>query len=576
MKKLLSLTIALSLFVGTGAPAFATTSTIDPNSPRYQDGLTASLFRTQFDRAYNDINALWAYAVNLASTTASTISGDASGTASSGILPLTLNTVNSNVGSFGSASAVPTLTVNGKGLVTAAGSSAVVAPASTLSGTTLATGVTGSSLTSAAGGAFASGAYAAAYSLPTASTSVLGGVKVDGSTITIGSTGIISSTGSSLTNPTITGTATINPAINSPALTLSGNTDTASTNVLNITETWNNAATTFDAPIFENITNTASNTNSKVMDLWVNGSSVFGVGYNGTMATAGSLYIGGPAGMIISDNRATLALRNGGTVLSSPAGGVFQLGAADSASPIAQTLSAQSTVGGTTNTAGQNLTIAGSRGTGTGAGGSIVLQTAPAAGGSGSTQNALVTALTIDATSLISGIKETLSGLMTAQSFTATGTGADILPVGTTAQRPSSTAEGMLRDNTTSHQIEAFLNGTWSAVGSGGGGSPGGAVGSIQYNNSGAFGGLAIGTGISSYGGTLSTTSTALRTVYSTVDVISSTDGGVGVNYLSSSNTAVSIAAATTTGYGLGFATVLDNSGTGTVTLTPTTSTINY
>ncbi|MFL9484065.1 hypothetical protein ACI6Q2_14895 [Chitinophagaceae bacterium LWZ2-11] len=50
-------------------------------------------------------------------------SGDVSGTASgtTSISPtLTLATVNSNVGSFGTASSVPTVTVNGKGLVTAA------------------------------------------------------------------------------------------------------------------------------------------------------------------------------------------------------------------------------------------------------------------------------------------------------------------------------------------------------------------------------------------------------------------------------------------------------------------------
>ncbi len=60
----------------------------------------------------------------------------------------TLATVNSNVGAFGSGTSIPTLTVNGKGLVTAASGNAVVAPAGTLSGSTLASGVTSSSLTS--------------------------------------------------------------------------------------------------------------------------------------------------------------------------------------------------------------------------------------------------------------------------------------------------------------------------------------------------------------------------------------------------------------------------------------------
>lgn len=60
----------------------------------------------------------------------------------------TLATVNSNVGSFGSSTAIPSFTVNGKGLVTAASTNAVVAPAGTLTGTTLAANVVSSSLTS--------------------------------------------------------------------------------------------------------------------------------------------------------------------------------------------------------------------------------------------------------------------------------------------------------------------------------------------------------------------------------------------------------------------------------------------
>jgi hypothetical protein len=68
----------------------------------------------------------------------------------------------------------------------------------------------------------------------------------------------------------------------------------------------------------------------------------------------------------------------------------LQLGAADAAAPVAQTLSVQSVIAGTTNTAGANFTIDGSQGTGTGAGGSIVFRVAPA-GSSGTAQNALVT-----------------------------------------------------------------------------------------------------------------------------------------------------------------------------------------
>ena len=60
----------------------------------------------------------------------------------------TLATVNSNVGVFGSSTAIPTITVNAKGLITAISTNVVIAPAGTLSGATLASNVLASSLTS--------------------------------------------------------------------------------------------------------------------------------------------------------------------------------------------------------------------------------------------------------------------------------------------------------------------------------------------------------------------------------------------------------------------------------------------
>ena len=94
--------------------------------------------------------------------------------------------------------------------------------------------------------------------------------------------------------------------------------------------------------------------------------------------------------------------------LTRKAAASLQLGAADAAAPVAQTLSVQSVVAGTTNVAGVNLTITGSQGTGTGAGGSIIFQVAPA-GSTGSTQNALATALTIasDKSAAFSGTVKT-------------------------------------------------------------------------------------------------------------------------------------------------------------------------
>lgn len=77
--------------------------------------------------------------------TALTGDGTASG---SGSVAFTLATVNSNVGSFGSSTSIPSFTVNAKGLITAASGNVVIAPAGTLSGTTLNSTVVSSSLTS--------------------------------------------------------------------------------------------------------------------------------------------------------------------------------------------------------------------------------------------------------------------------------------------------------------------------------------------------------------------------------------------------------------------------------------------
>jgi hypothetical protein len=124
------------------------------------------------------------------------------------------------------------------------------------------------------------------------------------------------------------------------------------------------------------------------------GSLTFYTGDNVAWATLTNEYAGGFAGLTVrSAVGLTSAIASAAdTLLTRKAAANLRFGAADAAAPVAQTLSVQSVVAGTTNTAGANLTLTGSQGTGTGAGGSIIFQVAPA-GSSGTAQNALATFL---------------------------------------------------------------------------------------------------------------------------------------------------------------------------------------
>lgn len=102
----------------------------------------------------------------------SAFTGDVTKTA--GGTALTLATVNSNVGSFGSSTSIPSFTVNAKGLITAASGNVVIAPAGTLTGTTLASNVVTSSLTTV--GTLAAGNATAI--VDAASTSTAGKVEL--------------------------------------------------------------------------------------------------------------------------------------------------------------------------------------------------------------------------------------------------------------------------------------------------------------------------------------------------------------------------------------------------------------
>jgi hypothetical protein len=128
-------TDGITITNGTGAVIGTGTQIAQAAASASQNGYLSSANFTIF----NNKQAAGNYITNLV--------GD--GTASGpGSATFTLATVNSNVGSFGSSTAIPSFTVNAKGLITAASTNVVIAPAGTLSGTTLNSTVVSSSLTS--------------------------------------------------------------------------------------------------------------------------------------------------------------------------------------------------------------------------------------------------------------------------------------------------------------------------------------------------------------------------------------------------------------------------------------------
>lgn len=147
-----------------------------------------------------------------------------------GSVASTLSTVNSNVGSFGSSTAIPSFTVNGKGLVTAASTNVVIAPAGTLTGTTLASNVITSSLTSVgtitsgvwtgtsiaiANGGTGQGTKAAAFDalspMTTGGDIIYGGASGTGTRLANGTAGQVLTSGGTTVAPTWTTITTSAP-----------------------------------------------------------------------------------------------------------------------------------------------------------------------------------------------------------------------------------------------------------------------------------------------------------------------------------------------------------------------------
>jgi hypothetical protein len=199
-------------------------------------------------------------------------------------------------------------------------------------------------------------------------------------------------------------TGTTSATVQSPLMTTttfgpSGLTGSQTTPVLDIKQTWNTSGNATGLKL--NVTNTASGASSLMMDLQVGGVSQFSVYPGGFFTCRAGADVATASGNFALKNDAVLFTLGAtyDTILSRRGAANFRFGGADNASPVAQKLSVQSIVAGQTNAsaAAYPFTITGAQGTGSGAGGSIIFQTAAAnAGGGATVQNTLTDTLTLD------------------------------------------------------------------------------------------------------------------------------------------------------------------------------------
>lgn len=205
-------------------------------------------------------------------------------------------------------------------------------------------------------------------------------------------------------------------------------TSATSNPVLDMAQVWNNAGLTATA-LKLNVTDTSSNAASLLADLQVASTSKFKVSKagattaasfipNGSTAPASGIYSADAGGSVTFTSNSSFgaqldsgitsfainrtwsfswvlnASQNPDLFLTRSAAASLQIGAADAATAVAQSLRVQSIVAGTADTAGANWTLKGSVSTGSATPGDIIFQTA-GKGAASTVQNTLITALTI-------------------------------------------------------------------------------------------------------------------------------------------------------------------------------------
>lgn len=316
--------------------------------------------------------------------------------------------------------------VVGEYTVTGTGTTAVLSASPTLTGIVPVT----SSVTTGTG--TSSGFSVAADSLTTGA-----GANFASSSVTSGSVVNIASTSTAAASSTLKGlNIAISGANGTTAQTVTGatisvtNTNaTSGTNVgLSIAAS---GATTSNKAI--DVTAGTSNFAGQVISGLNSGTTVAaygfsvesgtGMGRNDTIGgltflISGSPKVGINSGTVVLKSDVTFgfsastAVGTSDTTLRRSAAANLAFGAADAAAPVAQTLSVQNVVAGTSNTAGVNWTHIASRGTGTGVGGDYIVQVAPA-GGSGTAQNTLVNAFTVKGNGAVQLLSVTFANLPT-------------------------------------------------------------------------------------------------------------------------------------------------------------------
>jgi hypothetical protein len=221
---------------------------------------------------------------------------------------------------------------------------------------------------------------------------------------------------------------------------------------LDISQTWTGTGTY--TGLKYNVTDSGpANVASLLLDLQVGGNSKFKVSKLGDLTlsrflTFGNQFIGNSAnGLLLQDGSASFA-----TYLTITANATLQLGAADAAAPVAQTLLIQS--GSGTDINGVAFNIGGSKSTGTGTAGLVNIQTSSRGAVSGTSQNVLATVASFGPNTL-SG-SQAISLLDMAQTWNTSGAPTAIkLNVTNTSSPTNSFLIGLQNNGTNQFAVRA-------------------------------------------------------------------------------------------------------------------------